>query len=398
MGLKMLLLAIVFCLFFAGRSFSNESVRDHAQATGDVKLRFYGSFECGYTDNRALYATFGYEKQLFTCSQAVIGVEGNRPWLYDDSWGQLIFRLEFAPIYNSIKTLDKRKDGMVKLDDASIRRYQNEGLAIPADGEIRRLTYRLIRSPLGNGKTLEIDGSSEYVNWYKNQGSRLYYLEDNSLREMYLGWISENRKHRILTGRMKNLLSFDEQEMIWKEDAWFAPMSYWISNEIYSGIRYSLGPIYGFILDFAIFSGDGNPTKNGIYYINNSGSPNKKTNNTPILEFNLSNSIRLSDFTVGTFFGMEHGTIGSTWDIALGEGKHNRNILATGIDLKYHLASNPILDGVRVFFQYTRFTSGLKEKSSQNSGHPAFKDIVQSGFFVGVDLVAEYSHVFEEVR
>jgi hypothetical protein len=359
-------------------------------------MKVYGSFECGYTDNRALYATFGYERQLWTCNQAIFGVDGRRGWSPDDHYGYLTFKFEFAPIYSSIKTINKRENGKVELGKADIEKYRKNGIVVPND-EINRLTYELIRSPLDSNRILEIDGSSEYVNWYKNGGSRLYYLEDYPVREMYIGWLSKDERHSVLVGRMKNLLSFDEQDMIWREDAWFAPMSHWILKEIYSGIKYSFKSSGGLIFGVAAFSGDGNPTKNGIYYIDNSGSPNKKTNNTPTLEFNIKDTLVSGRLNCSVFFGMERGTIGSVWDVAIGEGKHNKNILATGVDAKYY-PDYIMLNSVRVYFQYTKFKSGLRSRSNQNTGNPAFKDIVQNGFFVGVDFTLGQWFVFRETK
>ncbi|MDR1425396.1 MAG: hypothetical protein LBI70_00145 [Rickettsiales bacterium] len=378
----MVYIALLLALSMASQ-FSRISLAQNPRKGDISETKFYGSFECGYTNNRALYATFGYERQLWTCSQAILGVEGEYRWA-DNQNGYMIFKFEFAPLYNSIKTINGRKTDMVSLPEAEVEKYRKNGIVVPDTG-IHRLTYELIRSPLGNGRILEIDGSSEYVNWYKNQGNRLYYLEDHPIREMYIGFFSENRKHKISVGRMKNLLSFDEQDMIWHEDAWFAPMSYWISREIYSGIKYSFKTNFGPVLEIAIFSGDGNPTKNGIYYIDNSGSPNKKSNNTPTIELNLGSSLNYGNLDSSVFFGLERGTIGSVWDVAIEEGKHNKNIVAAGFDTKYHL-NGSILDKVRLYFQYTKFTSGLKSASSQNKGHPAFRDIVQDGFFVGLDF------------
>ncbi|GHU28896.1 hypothetical protein FACS1894152_7000 [Bacilli bacterium] len=84
---------------------------------------------------------------------------------------------------------------------------------------------------------------------------------------------------------------------------------------------------------------------------------------------------------------MEHGTIGSTWDIAKDEGKHNKNILATGFEVIYNF-NHSFVNSIKMYSQYTKFTSGLKTKSSQtkNRTHLAFKDIVQDGFFVGIDF------------
>lgn len=245
------------------------------------------------------------------------------------------------------------------------------------------MTYSLIKSPI-DGRVIEIDGSSEYVNWYKNQGSRLYYIEDFPIKEMYIGWLSKNNRHQISAGRMKNLLSFDESETIWQEDAWFAPISYWISKDLYSGLKYSYNNNFGIKADIALFSGDGNPTKNSIYYIHNLGNTNKKSNNTPTFNINLSYNFDLIGFENSIFVGFEKGVIGSVWDVAINEGKHNKDILATGIRL-YRDFDNKIINNLKIYLQYTEFTSGLRNKNTQKN-NPAFNNIKQNGFFTGTDF------------
>ena len=329
-----------------------------------INTNIYGSFECGMTNNRALYSTFGFERQILTCTEAIIGLKGN--FLHSNNKNKTFFIFEFAPIYNSIK-MDKYRGKYV---------------------------YKDINSP-ATGEKIPIYGDSEYVNWYKNQGSRMYYLEDYPIREMYIGISFFDNNLKFSIGRMKNLLSFDEQNMIWQEDAWFAPIAFWISKDIYTGIRADFNFTDNFEIDLAIYSGDGNPTKNWIYYLNNSGSPNKKSNNTPTLSlqtklnFNIFNNINNS-----IFLGIQNGTIGSTWDNSLQEGKHNKNIIVAGFESNYKF-NDSFLENIKIYFQYTRFVSGLRTKGQESYLKPPLaKDIIQNGIFTGFDINIKNIFVF----
>jgi hypothetical protein len=88
---------------------------------------------------------------------------------------------------------------------------------------------------------------------------------------------------------------------------------------------------------------------------------------------------------------MENGTIGSTYQEYIKEGKHNKELIAAGGDINYK--------NIRLFGQWTSFKSGLKEGSAQNEGENIFKDITQSGYFVGVEgkyRKLKASFVYEE--
>lgn len=161
-------------------------------------------------------------------------------------------------------------------------------------------------------------------------------------------------------------------------------MSYWISKDLYTGLKYSYNSSFGIKTDISLFSGDGNTTKNSIYYIHNLGSTNKKSNNTLTFDININYNFDLIGFKNSIFVGFEKGVIGSVWDVAINEGKHNRNILSTGIRL-FRDFDNRIINNLKIYFQYTEFTSGLRDKNTQ-TGDPAFKNIKQNGFFTGTDF------------
>lgn len=330
-----------------------------------INTDIYGGFECGMTNNRALYATSGYERQILTCTEAIIGLIGHISHK-ENSNNNIFFIFEFAPIYNSIK-----------MDS-----YE----------QIKKFTYENINSP-ATGKKIPIYSGSEYVSWYKNQGSRMYYLEDHPIREMYIGKSFFDNNLKFSIGRMKNLLSFNEQDMIWQEDAWFAPIAFWISKDLYTGLRIGINFFDSLDFDIAMYSGDGNPTKNWFYYMNNVGSPNKKSNNTPTLSFQIKYNFSFFDsLSNSIFFGLERGTQGSTWTDIKKEGKHNKNILALGFDSKYKY-DNTVLKDIRFYFQYTKFISGLREKQTYVKS-PLVKDIIQEGIFTGFDINLKDKFIF----
>lgn len=364
----------------------------------DVELNIYGDAEGGMTNNRALYATFGYERQIFTINHVLLGVDGR--YNLPNSHGNLFFRAEFVPLYKSIKMVRNRAadDDKIELTDKDVNEYKSSGLDLSgftdkSDNKVKihRYTYSLIKSPLGN--VIEIDGSSEYVNWYKNQGNRLYYTEDFPLKELYLGYQSENSRHRVIFGRRKNLLGFDESETIWQEDAWFAPLSHWLSKDLYTGMSYGYG-IFGLTGEIAIFSGDGNPTKNGMYYIHNVGSANKKSNNTPTFDVNISYAFEVEKWGLGgrLFVGGEIGVLGSIYDCAIEEGKHNRKLLVTGFRIVKNFDNN-IFNALDFYFQYTEFVSGLRNAGGQRN-HVTYKNIRQNGFFTGINLTF-FKNIFQ---
>lgn len=107
-------------------------------------------------------------KELFTCTHAIIGINGSTK---REDRGNITFRFELAPIYNSIKMVNKKSNDKIRMTPKNIEEYKKNGISIAGD-EIHKMTYSLIKSPVDK-RVIEIDGSSEYVNWYKNQGSRL---------------------------------------------------------------------------------------------------------------------------------------------------------------------------------------------------------------------------------
>ncbi len=359
MNFKKLFSYLFFPTLLSNNLYALDKVSDN------INTELYGSFECGMTNNRALYATSGYERQILTCTEAVIGLKGYVSHNSNLS-NNTSFVFEFAPIYNSIK-----------MDS-----YE----------QIKKFTYENIDSP-ATGKNIPIYSGSEYVSWYKNQGSRMYYLEDYPVREMYLGVSFFDNNLKFSLGRMRNLLSFDERDMIWQEDAWFAPIAFWISKDLYTGIKIGVKLFDNLNLNAAMYSGDGNPTKNWFYYMNNVGSPNKKSNNTPTVSFQVKYDINFFEkLDNSVFFGLERGTQGSTWTDIKNEGKHNKNILVLGFDSKY-IFNNDLLKSAKFYLQYTRFISGLRERQTYVNSS-LVKDITQKGIFFGFDINLKNKFVF----
>jgi hypothetical protein len=176
--------------------------------------------------------------------------------------------------------------------------------------------------------------------------------------------------------------------MIWNDSTWFSPYSYFLSKDIYNGISYNYNAFKIFDITLAVLSGDGNPAKDYMYYLGNEGSSNLKNNNTPVISgnfaFHYGNLISKNLFGK-IFVGIEGTRTGSTYNDPINEGKHTKEIMATGGDIGYNF-ENPYLRSLRFFGQYTKFLGGLREGSSQDTGHPLFKNIEQTGFFAGTEI------------
>jgi hypothetical protein len=325
----------------------------------DRKFDFSIRAECGTFDSRTLYASFGYERQISSCHEFIFisNMEYKNP---ESDSGTFYLRSEFAPIYNSLVT--KPRD------------------------TYNKIIYKTITAP--NGDVVNIDGTVNF-DWYKNIGDRIYNINSNfPFRQLYISWVSENRAHLLKIGSQINNLSFSNDEMIWGDNSWFSPISYFFSKDLYSGFSYTFSGINNVSLVFEFLSGDGNTTKNNFYYSQNGNSSNLKSNNTPIIGFNISYNYGslISDRVSGKIFaGTERTKVGSTFDEEIQEGKHNRNVTVIGLDFKYNFLSK-YLSSIKLFGQYTFFESGLAESSSQNTGHSLFKDIMQEGFFVGLEF------------
>lgn len=117
----------VYIITFYLLNLTNSFAFDVA-VTDKVGMNIYGSAECGMTDNRALYATFGYERQLFTCTHAIFGIGGSTK---REDKGNIIFRFELAPIYNSIKMVNKKSNDKIKMTAKDIEEYKKKVYPLP---------------------------------------------------------------------------------------------------------------------------------------------------------------------------------------------------------------------------------------------------------------------------
>lgn len=303
--------------------------------------------EAGTWHDDAVYASFGLEHQIFRFSKLVFPVMAATGPKGEARW---IFRCDFAPLYDQMKREDK-----------DVLEYKKDSAGH------------------------SINGNNPYFDWYKNLGSRVYYIGSVPIIEAYAGY--QTGMHTLKIGRLKNLIGFCDNEIFWEDDAKFAPMQHWLCHDLLNGAIYT-GRYAWFQLDTGILSGN-NPMKGYARYLEGIQSPQTKANNTPTFSGNV--RIHYGEWlgkqTEGfAFAGIQENTIGSTWEDCLQDGKrHSRAIAFGGIfGMQF---SDLWLTGFRVFGQYTRYTSGLKADSAQNKGHPRFLKINQKGFFVGLSCV-----------
>jgi hypothetical protein len=310
----------------------------------DIDVKYSATIECGLYDSRALYATFGYEKQIFTCKEVMLNFNID----FNNDWSMLA---EFAPVYGSLKNERKVK-----------RIYEK-----------------------WNGK--EIDGGTKYVDWYKNLGTKIYNIgNDFPFRELYI----KNDYFKI--GRQINALSFSRDEVMFGEDAWFSPLGYFFSKDLYNGLVYNYNNNL-FDLNIEFLSGDGNPAKNHIYYLGNEGNSNLKSNNTPIVGASLSYNMGIGRL----FVGAERTRIGSTYSGEIKEGKHLKETYIIGGIVTWEWEEEKDL---KIYYQYTTFKSGLNPHSSQASTINTTKEINQSGYFIGTEYRYDrfkFGFVYEKI-
>ena len=312
------------------------------------RIKIGADAECGFVRDGALYASFGLEGQIYHCSKVIFNIDGAINSAIDDhKW---LFKVDFAPLYNSIKT--EIKDRII---------YGKDGL--------------------GN----EIDGNNRYFDWYKNLGTRTYYLGNVPLIESYIGYRMPN--HFIKLGRVKNIVGLEDEEVFWRDDAKFAPMGHWLSRDLLSGAIYGFN--YSFLeLAAGVFSGS-NPHKGYSNYLDKVESPNIKSNNTPSysgrikLKYKDLEKHNFSSYIYASYFS---NVTGSTWDDGLQDGKRNASVGAFGGVLDVFF-DNQYFNAVKLFGQYNYYLSGLKAGSSQNDGTKRFKNISQKGYFVGAELI-----------
>ena len=171
------------------------NAKAHAFMIGDTSLKIGVDAEAGYYDNQAEYASFGLERQLFKFSKIVIPVSIKH--------GHFFGHIDFAPLYDSVKSVNEEDN----------------------------ITYS--KDSQGHA----INGNNPYFDWYKNLGTRLYYLGDVPIVEAYASYQFYNH-HQISAGRFKNHVGLADDETPWGDDGMFSPMSYWLSRDLFSGISY----------------------------------------------------------------------------------------------------------------------------------------------------------------
>jgi hypothetical protein len=297
----------------------------------------------GYYTNEAQYASYGLETQIFKYSTIVIPVNIN----YENFFASI----DFAPLYDSIKA----EEPLVSISP-------------PVPNQQRNI----------------------YINfdWYKNLGTKNYYLGSVPIIEAYLGY-QPAQHHKFTIGRIKNEVGLTDSITPWGDDGLFSPMSYWLSRDLYSGIAYLYESHY-VNLNAKVFSGN-NPMKGYANYLNHIQTPNLKANNTGSyslnIDINVKNLLNLNNKT-NIIFGVMKNTLSSTWDKTIlpkADGKRRNDVYAVGT-----IISLPINDAfsAEIFSQYTWYLSGLSEASNQNDHKSKrFKDITQSGYFIGANLI-----------
>lgn len=328
-------------------AFDKPDVLSFTLGGGKGKLRLGLDSEVGYWYDGALYASFGQEAQICRFSKIILTLDGS--WGAKAEGAQWLFHLDFAPLYSSIRRVKKQE-----------RTYSEVDL---------------------NGRVIAIDGVNTYRDWYKNLGSRIYYLGDVPLVEAYGGYVTQ--RHTIKLGRLKNIVGFSDEEVFWGDDGKFAPMQQWLLRDLLTGVVY-MYRYHWLEVSAAVFSGN-NPMKGYADYLDGVQGPNLKANNTPT----LSGALRFyygpllgKAYDGFLFVAFQQNKMGSTWEDALEDGKRNASTFACGGKLK-RLFPSAFVSAVELFAQYMTYASGLREKGAQNTGDARFLDIQQKGFFLG---------------
>ena len=210
------------------------------------------------------------------------------------------------------------------------------------------------------------------------------------LIESYVAY--KNAKHKIKFGRMKSPVGLEEQEVFWGDDGKFGPMGHWLTRDLLSGISYGYADDV-IATEIGVYSGS-NPMKGYSNYLDRVESSNIKSNNTPTIAGKVTvnySSVLPESFRGSVYLSHISNTTGSTWyddhinDGQLNDGKRSADATAIGVIFDKYF-DNRLLSKLRLFGQYNKYKSGLKSKSLQNDGHLRFREINQSGFFVGTEL------------
>lgn len=327
--------------------------QQHSLELGAARFHIGYQMVCGYYDNQALYASFGLERQIFKCSK----IEVPLGWSYH-KWQAT---LEWAPLYDAI---------MAKSYDSQ-NSYGQDSHERPIYG-------------------------SQYEDWYKNLGTRIYYLGNFPILEASIAY-HFTPGQTLKAGRMRQAVGLLDDETPWGDDGMFSPYAYWLSRNLLTGASYAYQATH-FALQAAILSGN-NPMKGYANYLDHIQSPNIKANNTPSLALQVGLPLAGWWHMAGSSIlraGVLVDTMSSTWATAPKDGKRRNSVYALAWRTAWQL--NPAWS-IAWFGQYTWYLSGLKTDSNQvheNSGKP-YKNITQQGIFSGVGLAyraCELSYTF----
>jgi hypothetical protein len=290
---------------------------------GRTELSIGFESEVGFFYDWALYASFGLEGQIMRMSKLVfpisLSTEGFSP---DHRWQGVC---ELAPMYDSVR-----------------KEFQEEKIYLVDHG-------------------VPCDGAMVYRDWYKNLGSRLYFLGDAPVIQAFLAY--ETPMNRFSVGRMKNLVGFDDARMPWLDDAKMAPLGFWLSKDLLTGASYRFS-LPWLQADVGVFSGH-NPLKSGASYLHVNGvqTPNIKANNTPTYSGHLKLKGSWSNVEASVGGGCQWLIAGSTWRDVLQDGKRNAHVGTVEADFLWTMPNDNWMRSLFVFAQGTCFESGLRTKT-----------------------------------
>ncbi|MCH9844528.1 MAG: hypothetical protein K0U39_03380 [Alphaproteobacteria bacterium] len=336
---------------------------------GNQHIDFSGEMECGSFDDHALRATFGLEFQFFRCSKIILTAQNaltdNNQWRYKFDW---------TPLYDSIRREDNGAE-IIYGDDGDDTNNHPQYVA-----------------------QHEAQGQTAYHDWYKNLGTRSYYLGDVPLIDAYIEWGSLNQKNSIRIGRQRNFIALNSAQTIWQDDGKFAPYADWLVRDLYSGVAYGYHGDF-FSGNIAMFSGN-NPLK-GDWYLNGVVSPNVKANNTGTYALKWGIDSETETRHLQLYLGAEANILGSTWANNLEDGKRNNHRQVAVFS--YRLGSED--EHLTLLAQATKYISGLRQSSAQASdptveNKTIFQDITQQGGYIGGYYQMRkfhFGYIYEEI-
>lgn len=282
---------------------------------GETSLYLRGDIVGGYYTDQALYATAGRETQIFKFTRAIVGVEADH-----------------------------------------------------ASGVGGLLEYNLV-----NDEARHEPGNRAYVDWYKNLGSDLLYYGDSNVRNAYVRYHDENKRHTVRAGRMVNIIGFEDEQLPYTGRL-DAPHMRYLDKEILNGVAYAYerGP---FFLELAVLNGSGRPDYDYNWYLKGQTDPNIKGNNTPIVEGKL----ELGDERLA-LSASYHTTKNGSAPGSLYSGKHNDT--RTLVGLRASTGRVGFVRNIELIGQAARYLVGLTEEGSQGLATPLWsEDLEKDGWF-----------------